>query len=542
MSLSSPPARGRTRRFRVADVSVNVKILTAVGVAAVVALVVGLLGLSGLADSSASTRAMYDTSLAAVRTAEELDGAMTKLRLAVANQALSQDQAGIDKAAADAEGFEQEIRESADFYLSLGPEDEEVALLEDFLTGLDGYVQVRDDVLFPAGAAKAYDDWIEARDTQAAPFIDAMAAATAQIVENETEDASTAVAASDAAYAGDRSTFIIVLVVGLVAAIALAWFVARGIVSSVAAVRRVCDALERNDLTATSGLDSRDELGQMGTALDAAVVNLRGVIATIEASSGSVAGASEQLSANTQQIAAGAEETAAQAGVVSAAAEQVSRSVQTVAAASEQMGASIREIAQNAGEAARVAQEGVEAAETSTTTIQRLGDSSREISNVVKLITSIAEQTNLLALNATIEAARAGEAGKGFAVVAGEVKELAQETARATDDISRRVEAIQADTDGAVEAISGISGIIASISGYQQTIASAVEEQTATTQEISRSATEAASGSGEIAQNISGVAQAAGTTTTNVSQSQQGVNELASMAAELATVVSRFRV
>jgi methyl-accepting chemotaxis protein len=160
---------------------------------------------------------------------------------------------------------------------------------------------------------------------------------------------------------------------------------------------------------------------------------------------------------------------------------------------------------------------------------------------VVKAITSIAEQTNLLALNATIEAARAGEAGKGFAVVANEVKELAQETARATEDIARRVEAIQGDTAGATAAISEITAVIARINDYQTTIASAVEEQGATTAEMNRSVTDVATGSSAIAGNIAGVAEAAATTTEGVSQTQQAALDLARMSAQLQAVVARFR-
>jgi methyl-accepting chemotaxis protein len=173
--------------------------------------------------------------------------------------------------------------------------------------------------------------------------------------------------------------------------------------------------------------------------------------------------------------------------------------------------------------------------------MNKLGASSAEIGNVIKTITAIAEQTNLLALNATIEAARAGELGKGFAVVASEVKDLAQETARATEDISKRVEAIQADTGGAVTAIEQISHVIAQISDFQTTIASAVEEQTATTAEMNRSVAEAATGSNEIAQNITGVAEAARLTSEGVTQTQQATTELARMSADLTALVGNFR-
>jgi methyl-accepting chemotaxis protein len=254
----------------------------------------------------------------------------------------------------------------------------------------------------------------------------------------------------------------------------------------------------------------------------------------------SLASSSEELTAVSQGMASTAEQTAVQANVVSAASEQVSRNVASVATAAEEMQASIREISKNANDSARVAKNAVVVAQTTNDTMKKLGESSQEIGNVIKVITSIAQQTNLLALNATIEAARAGEAGKGFAVVANEVKELAKQTAKATEEISEKIEGIQGVTKGAVTAIEEIGAIINQINDISNSIASAVEEQTVTTNEIGRSVTEAAQGVNDIARNIGGVATAARSTTQGANDTKSASLELSEMAARLQAAISRF--
>jgi len=334
-------------------------------------------------------------------------------------------------------------------------------------------------------------------------------------------------------------TTLVALGVGIFVAI----FLSRGISDATQSVLAQAEAIAAGDLTHDDlKVRSRDELGDLTTAINKMSGSLKRMILAITESAVQVASASEELNTTSQQITANSEETSAQADVVSKAAEQVSQNLQTVATGAEEMGASIKEIAKNATEAAKVATGAVKVAETTTTTVSKLGDSSTEIGQVIKVITSIAQQTNLLALNATIEAARAGEAGKGFAVVANEVKELAKETAKATEDISRKIEAIQTDTKAAVDAIATISTVINQINDISGTIATAVEEQNATTNEMSRNVSEAAHGSGEITSNIAGVAEAAQGTTRGATETQKASQQLVETATQLRRLVEQFKI
>ena len=295
------------------------------------------------------------------------------------------------------------------------------------------------------------------------------------------------------------------------------------------------------DLTQMVTVRGSDAIGQVGEGLQHLLEAFRNSIQSFAKASKQLSSSSGQMSLVSADMSAVAEETAAQSTTVGAAAEEVSRNLQTVAAGAEEMSASINEIAGNAVEAAKVASDAVKIASATNQTILKLGESSAEIGQVIKLITSIAQQTNLLALNATIEAARAGESGKGFAVVANEVKELAKATTSAAEDISQKVEAIQMDARGAVDAISQITGVIAHINEIANMIANSVEEQTATTNEISHNVTEAANGSSEIARNIVGVATAAESTAKGAADSQTAALELSGMADELKHLVDRFQ-
>ena len=237
-----------------------------------------------------------------------------------------------------------------------------------------------------------------------------------------------------------------------------------------------------------------------------------------------------------------AEETASQANTASVASEEVNAGVQTVASSMEEMVASIKEITKTTNEASNMSNEAMKMAKNANQIINQLGESSMDIGNVIKVISSIAQQTNLLALNATIEAARAGEAGKGFAVVANEVKELAKQTAKATNDITKKIETIQADSKNAVGAIADISSAIEKVNGFASNIAASVEEQAATTNEVTRIVTESAEGVKQINENISQVSSAAASTGKDASSSQAAAKVVGEIAESLKKYVSRLKM
>jgi methyl-accepting chemotaxis protein len=339
-----------------------------------------------------------------------------------------------------------------------------------------------------------------------------------------------------------RSVMLSVGLVALAVSAVLAAFITRSLTRPLRESVDVLQTMAEGDLRRRVASPSKDEVGQMGTAMNHTLDRIGETLDGIAGGSTSVSSSSVELSAVSQELSDAAEETAAQAAAVSAAAEQVSHNVQSVAAAAEELGASIKEIARNTSDAARVAAEAVMVAEATNDIVTKLGVSSAEIGDVVTVITAIAEQTNLLALNATIEAAHAGDAGKGFAVVAYEVKDLARKTARSSEEIGRKIGSIRADTQQAVEAIGQIAAIIRHISDIQTVIAASVEEQAATTSEIGRSVIEAALGSTDIARTITGVAATAHGVTRGAAETHRAAEDLSRVSNQLLDLVSEFRL
>ncbi|GAT69321.1 methyl-accepting chemotaxis protein [Planomonospora sphaerica] len=539
-----PPAvtvRRNALRGRFADLRISTKMLVAVALVAVMAGVIGVTALSRMSTMNEDMRSMgrANTNQAALGEVRARMADMYNTSVGAVLERAPEKRAERTRQVHDytdqvTAAFEAYRADVADYQ----PLQQDLAAFEEVWQEFE---VLRDAVMFGAPLPAGSGTDLAQAATRLGETSMELNVLMDKLVDNERKASEMMVAAGNAGYEDARVSVIVLLTVGLALSVVVALLIARTMVGTLRKLSQTLSAMARGDLTRTVEVTSRDEVGEMAVAVNQATGSMRRAMEALATSADTLAASSTELSGVSDRIAASADEASTQAGNVAAAAGQVSHNVQTVSAGSEEMGASIREIAHNAGEGAKVASKAVEVAASTNETVAKLGASSAEIGSVIKTITSIAEQTNLLALNATIEAARAGDAGKGFAVVAGEVKDLAQETAKATEDISKRVEAIQADTESAVAAIAEISAIIGRINDYQLTIAGAVEEQTATTGEMNRSVAEAAQGSADIAANISVLAGAARVTAEGVGESQRAAAELAGLSARLHTLVSGFR-
>jgi methyl-accepting chemotaxis protein len=367
----------------------------------------------------------------------------------------------------------------------------------------------------------------------------------------------------------DRATYATVGLSSL-ALIGVAYFVARSLTRPIQGCVVAMDRLAQGDLTAQVTVTRTDEVGDLGNSINACIGNLRKLVGNLTKSANDLTGASQVLSKTASSQAATSEETTAQANSVSSAGEELSvnaktmsgaaaeitQSTSTVAAAMEEMSSSIQEVARNCANESEIARKADTQARQTRDLMTKLDDSARQIGKVVELINRIAEQTNLLALNATIEAASAGEAGRGFAVVANEVKELARQSAAATEDIRKQVGLIQENTGASIKSLDDVAKVIEQVAHISATIAAAVEEQSATTSEIvgtihkvssaagslSQNVQQTAEGAAEVARNIAGVSQAAEDGSKGASLISSSAVQLSGLAGNLSQIVGQFKI
>ncbi|NAZ82817.1 HAMP domain-containing protein [Kineococcus sp. R8] len=505
-----------------------------------------LIGLGALAAVGASSLHTADTatqelsrSTGAVRATLEADMAHDALRGAVLQSLLfptgAEHDEGVAGAAEAADGLAGRLADvtAADLggpvtaaVAEASPAVEAYAAAGQRLAGLSGQD--------PAAALAEYPAFLAQFEA-----VEELLPAVADAVEAQAAEHEAAVAA-----ARTRGLQLIVVagVLSALVTVLLARVVARSVTRPLGRVSAALTGLAGGDLTVTAGLGTTDEVGRMGTALDQAAAGLRELVRDITTAADDLGGATARLRTSSFAIGSAAAASDGLSASATHGADVVSDAVASMAASSEQMAAAIAEISRSATTSALVADEAVAVAGSTSATMQQLTASSREIGDVVGVIAAIAAQTNLLALNATIEAARAGEMGKGFAVVAAEVKALAQETAVATENITRTVTSLQSDSQGAGSAIEEISEIVARMTEFQGTIAAAAEEQSATSDEMNRRIATAASTSRGVAADLGTLSGAVADTSSRAGESSSVVAEVEELAGALRAATAKFRV
>jgi len=514
-------------------------VLSAIGLLA--AAVVGLVGVAELGALQHDTSMLNAHGVKPVDALGRIHDSLGDDRTATLAYVLgtSADRPDLKQQFADADsGIDTAARD----YLATAPSPAKRAEFDQFQTAFAAWKQARDTAVVPAADS---GNVAQARAAVAGPLTtayDAYSTPLDNLVAQEAKAPAAIVATAAHTHATGRDVLIGLLLLGLAVAAVVSTAIRRSIVRPLAGAGRALAAVARGDLTGRLEVVGDNEISTMGRSLNAALDLLEQAMMAMSDSVDTLGSAAGELTEISADLSESASTTSAEAHQASITTEAVSQSVLAMSSSTEEMAASIREIAREASSVAAVANEGADVATSTNEVVTQLARSAEDIEEVLKVIASIAEETNLLALNATIEAARAAEAGRGFAVVAGEVKDLSQQTAQATASIGGRVAAMQSATGGAVQAIERIREIITRISDAQGAIAAAVEQQTATTDEITRRAAEAAEGSHDIARTASSVAAAATSTSAGAARTQGAAAELARLATDLRSQVARFTV
>jgi len=524
---------------RLAGRGIGFKLLSVFMIVALVAIGVTGLALTRIATLRDRTGQQYTDSVVPLTKLDLLRQAHMSLRNDVTALGIQADPAAFSKQLAKVSTDEKSLAAATATYRAVATNPVLRSHLDSFSTAVAAYEQLLHSKLI---AVMATHDFVGIGAVRAVmvPYAGVMSGQLDGLLGIEAKAAQSRSTQAVQVARNATVAVLVALTAGLLLALGLALRIRTLVLGPLVEVSAMLRRMAAGDLTGEILVRSDDEIGRMAAAAGAAATAMRQAVSTISEATGLLAVATDQMSSSSRSIAGSAELTSEQARLASEVAVEVSRSVHSVAAGSEEMSASIAEIAVNASEAARVGDDAVTRAGEADLHVHALGEASEHIDQVVKVISAIAGQTNLLALNATIESARAGEAGRGFAVVAGEVKELAQETARATDDIGNRVQAIQSGTATAAVAIGQISEVVGRVNAHQLAIAGAVEEQTATTREIARSVQEAATAADQIAGSMSAVTDAAQHTRAAAGDADRALGALVQLTERLRTSVNHF--
>jgi len=524
----------------VRSLSMRSSLLASAAVALLVAMIVGAVGIQRTNTTAGRAEAIYREALLPLATLKDIQQLIWHARWASLSNLTATDPTKASAYGDEASTTYDLVSTRLDEYTGLSVTAAEQAAMATFRTTWSNYLDLRKQSSALKNAGKL-DEWQQFRSTTLNPAIAQAIKDLDALVSESQRQASASAAAAKSAARQARLVIGGVLGAGVLVAAAFALLVARVLSRRLGALREVLAAMAAGDLTEREPDSATNEIGEMSRSVHRAAGQMRATIQTLAGMSTGLSERSTDLQRASHSLSGSTDQASSRVSSIEAAAGEVSAGVQAVAGGAEEMGAAIREIAISATDAAQVAANAVDVAAHAKQLMGKLDASSAEIDNVVKAITAIAEQTNLLALNATIEAARAGEAGKGFAVVAGEVKDLAQETAKATEEISRRTEVIQNDTRVAVEAISGVGEIIEKINDYQNTIASAVEEQSATTRGMTSDLNRAAGGTAEISNQLAEVVQVTAATRDAAQATESTATELGEVSDRLRSMIGAFR-